>query len=91
MAAINVDHGSGANSAPVRIGYYQLERTIGKGNFAIVKLATHTITKTKVSSFLNGKNYRTIFLGQNQTYEYNVLDYNNISVQFLIATINFVT
>ena len=61
MAAINVDHGSGANSAPVRIGYYQLERTIGKGNFAIVKLATHTITKTKVSSFLNCKNYRTIF------------------------------
>ena len=38
------------NSAPVRVGYYQLERTIGKGNFAIVKLATHVVTKTKVSS-----------------------------------------
>ena len=37
------------NCAPVRIGYYQLERTIGKGNFAIVKLATNSITKTKVS------------------------------------------
>ena len=35
-------------SAPVRVGYYQLERTIGKGNFAIVKLATHVVTKTKV-------------------------------------------
>lgn len=31
-----------------RIGYYEIERTIGKGNFAVVKLATHLITKTKV-------------------------------------------
>ena len=39
---------SGGNSAPVQIGYYQIERTIGKGNFAVVKLATHIVTKTKV-------------------------------------------
>lgn len=32
----------------VRIGYYNIEKTIGKGNFAVVKLATHCITKTKV-------------------------------------------
>ena len=32
----------------VRIGYYDLEKTIGKGNFALVKLATHTVTKSKV-------------------------------------------
>lgn len=32
----------------VRVGYYELERTIGKGNFAVVKLATHVVTKTKV-------------------------------------------
>ncbi|PSN34706.1 hypothetical protein C0J52_19019 [Blattella germanica] len=31
----------------VRVGYYELERTIGKGNFAVVKLATHIVTKTK--------------------------------------------
>lgn len=33
----------------VRVGYYELEKTIGKGNFAVVKLATHVVTKTKVS------------------------------------------
>lgn len=33
----------------VRVGYYKLERTIGKGNFAVVKLATHIVTNTKVS------------------------------------------
>jgi len=32
----------------VRVGYYELEKNIGKGNFAVVKLATHTVTKTKV-------------------------------------------
>ena len=31
-----------------RVGFYELERVIGKGNFAVVKLATHTITKMKV-------------------------------------------
>ncbi|ESO88403.1 hypothetical protein LOTGIDRAFT_219153 [Lottia gigantea] len=39
---------SGA-SGPVRVGYYEMERTIGKGNFAVVKLATHIVTKTKVA------------------------------------------
>jgi len=33
----------------MQIGYYQIGRTIGKGNFAIVKLATHIVTKSKVS------------------------------------------
>lgn len=33
----------------VRVGYYELEKTIGKGNFAIVKLATHIVTRTKVN------------------------------------------
>jgi hypothetical protein len=33
----------------VRIGYYEIDRTIGKGNSAVVKLATHIFTKTKVS------------------------------------------
>ncbi|XP_071957572.1 serine/threonine-protein kinase SIK3-like isoform X2 [Antedon mediterranea] len=34
---------------PVTIGYYEIERTIGRGNFAVVKLATHVITKAKVA------------------------------------------
>ncbi len=41
--------GLGSGQGPVRVGYYQMERTIGKGNFAVVKLATHIVTKTKVS------------------------------------------
>lgn len=32
----------------VRVGYYELEKTIGKGNFAVVKLASNIITKSKV-------------------------------------------
>lgn len=31
------------------MGYYEMECTIGKGNFAVVKLATHIVTKTKVA------------------------------------------
>lgn len=31
-----------------RIGNYMIDRTIGKGNFAHVKLATHIPTNTKV-------------------------------------------
>lgn len=36
-------------SVPVRVGYYDLGKTIGKGNFAVVKVARHTITHSKVS------------------------------------------
>lgn len=35
---------------PIRVGFYDIERTIGKGNFAVVKLARHRITKNEVSS-----------------------------------------
>ena len=41
--------GASSGAGPVRVGYYQMERTIGKGNFAVVKLAAHIVTKTKVS------------------------------------------
>ena len=40
---------SGKSRKPVTVGDYEIERTIGKGNFAVVKLATHVITRTKVS------------------------------------------
>lgn len=36
----------------VRVGYYELDKTIGKGNFAVVKLATHIVTSTKVCLWL---------------------------------------
>ena len=34
---------------PVRVGFYDIEETIGKGNFAVVKLARHRLTKSRVS------------------------------------------
>ena len=33
---------------PIRIGNYELSRTIGKGTFAVVKLAQHNLTHSKV-------------------------------------------
>ena len=36
-------------TVPVRIGHYDLIKTIGKGNFAVVKVAQHTVLNAKVS------------------------------------------
>ncbi|VDK49109.1 unnamed protein product [Anisakis simplex] len=33
----------------VRVGFYEVESTIGRGNYALVKLARHRITKTEVA------------------------------------------
>ena len=44
----NPVHTSATRPPPARVGHYEIERTIGKGNFAVVKLATHVITKAKV-------------------------------------------
>lgn len=44
IAKVNRDE-----QVPVRIGHYELERTIGKGNFAVVKLAHHNLTNCKVA------------------------------------------
>jgi hypothetical protein len=33
----------------IRVGFYDIEKTIGKGNFAVVKLGRHRITKSEVS------------------------------------------
>ncbi|GAB1602325.1 serine/threonine-protein kinase SIK1-like [Argonauta hians] len=33
----------------VRVGFYDIERTLGKGNFAVVKLARHRLTKSEVA------------------------------------------
>uniref|UniRef100_A0A4W5Q4K7 non-specific serine/threonine protein kinase n=1 Tax=Hucho hucho TaxID=62062 RepID=A0A4W5Q4K7_9TELE len=53
--------------AAVSMGYYEIERTIGKGNFAVVKLATHIITRAKVAikivdkTQLDDENLKKIF------------------------------
>ncbi|KAM4888318.1 serine/threonine-protein kinase SIK1 isoform 1-T2 [Thomomys bottae] len=46
------ESGAGAGRAPpkpLRVGFYDVERTLGKGNFAVVKLARHRVTKTQVA------------------------------------------
>ncbi len=42
MSAQDVAHGQS------KIGFYEFDKVIGKGNFAVVKLATHSITNVKV-------------------------------------------
>lgn len=32
----------------LRVGYYSIEKTIGRGCFAVVKLAVNIVTKSKV-------------------------------------------
>lgn len=32
----------------VRVGYYELDEVIGRGNFAVVKLASNVITNSQV-------------------------------------------
>ncbi|KAK2573445.1 Serine/threonine-protein kinase SIK3 [Acropora cervicornis] len=59
--------GHNRHGSVVRIGYYNIEKTIGKGNFAVVKLATHCVTRTKVAvkiidkSQLDQDNLKKIF------------------------------
>lgn len=56
MACDEIDLGDDQGSEEVikmsrlrSVGRYSVEdQTIGKGNFAVVELATHTVTKTKV-------------------------------------------
>jgi len=42
------DHRQGC-FRPVQVGFYDIERTIGRGNYAVVKLARHRVTKSEVS------------------------------------------
>ena len=51
----------------LRVGLYDLEKTLGKGNFALVRLGVHRLTKTKVAvkivdkTDLDDDNQRKIF------------------------------
>lgn len=45
-----VPAGGQAQQRPLRVGFYDIERTLGKGNFAVVKLARHRVTKTQVGA-----------------------------------------
>ncbi|XP_062862448.1 serine/threonine-protein kinase SIK1 [Trichomycterus rosablanca] len=41
--------GSTGQGRPLQVGFYEIIRTLGKGNFAVVKLARHKVTKTQVA------------------------------------------
>lgn len=43
------------SKVPIRVGFYEIEKTIGKGNFAVVKLARHRVTKNEVSNKIKSK------------------------------------
>ncbi|KAL4656573.1 serine/threonine-protein kinase SIK2-like [Arapaima gigas] len=41
--------GSQSHCRPLQVGFYEIVRTLGKGNFAVVKLARHKVTKSLVA------------------------------------------
>ena len=67
-----------SHTSPLRVGFYEIEATIGRGNFAVVKLARHRITKTEVllltdvrqtvKFYVTGghQDYRQVPVGPNQ-------------------------
>ncbi|XP_061449405.1 serine/threonine-protein kinase SIK2 isoform X2 [Rhineura floridana] len=48
-AALLLQPPRGGGSGPVRVGFYEIEGTLGKGNFAVVKLGRHRITRSEVA------------------------------------------
>ncbi|PSN45623.1 hypothetical protein C0J52_16996 [Blattella germanica] len=56
--------------APIRVGFYDIEKTIGKGNFAVVKLARHRITKTKVMETKNMIYIVSEYASQGEIFDY---------------------
>lgn len=58
---------STAQGRPLQVGFYEILRTLGKGNFAVVKLARHKVTKTQVAikiidkTRLNSSNLEKIY------------------------------
>ncbi|KAJ8396410.1 hypothetical protein AAFF_G00019870 [Aldrovandia affinis] len=66
------ESGPGSQSSPphgrpLQVGFYEIIRTLGKGNFAVVKLARHKVTKTQVAikiidkTRLNSSNLEKIY------------------------------
>ncbi len=52
---------TGNKTNHIRVGFYDIERTIGRGNFAVVKLAKHRITKTEVSQSVPNSSIVDVF------------------------------
>ena len=74
LADIGSSHGS-----PLRVGFYEIEATIGRGNFAVVKLARHRITKTEVGEAGSSLRLRSVLKVTIKIIDKSQLDPTNLA------------
>lgn len=48
MVILSEEKAARQSGRPLQVGFYEIIKTLGKGNFAVVKLARHEVTKTEV-------------------------------------------
>lgn len=72
----------------VKVGFYEVESTIGKGNYAVVKLARHRITKTEVNFVFEKWNFRQRNLLEKFASD-SILNIQNQSLTIFIYTITW--
>lgn len=48
MVILSEEKAARQSGRPLQVGFYEIIKTLGKGNFAVVKLARHKVTKTEV-------------------------------------------
>ncbi|XP_067297635.1 serine/threonine-protein kinase SIK2-like [Pseudorasbora parva] len=49
MVILSEEKAARQSGRPLQVGFYEIIKTLGKGNFAVVKLARHKVTKTEVA------------------------------------------
>lgn len=49
MVILSEEKAARQSGRPLQVGFYEIIKTLGKGNFAVVKLARHEVTKTEVA------------------------------------------
>ncbi|XP_050975785.1 serine/threonine-protein kinase SIK1 isoform X1 [Labeo rohita] len=49
MVILSEEKAVSQSGRPLQVGFYEIIKTLGKGNFAVVKLARHKVTKTEVA------------------------------------------
>ena len=91
LSPTDVMSGGNGGQENTHIGFYQFERVIGKGNFAVVKLATHSITDIKVGLSLSLSLSLSLPLDcQNLCYLHvNNLHFNVLPRVFLLSSIHY--
>ncbi|KAK9981035.1 hypothetical protein ABG768_000604 [Culter alburnus] len=49
MVILSEEKAARQSGRPLQVGFYEIIKTLGKGNFAVVKLARHKVTQTEVA------------------------------------------